>query len=181
MPNETFEVGTRRGIEWRVMLRPSETDRFPAGQYLVNIELSDDLAARSAIRRTQMSVLASPARNDAERADEFYSLGRRALANGHLLEARGYLQRARATRPGTSIALFELAVIHLRLKEYREAIATFEQLPPIQDRSPIPVFLAQAYVGVGDEGKAAQVLLRTGMNSRDVASELDRLRRLVRR
>lgn len=87
LPDETFEVGTRRGIEWRVVVRPTDGDRFVAGQYIVNIQLSGEMAARSTVRRMQLAVLASPAWNEDERAAENHFLGRTALAKGRLVEA----------------------------------------------------------------------------------------------
>jgi hypothetical protein len=181
LPNETFEVATNRGIEWRVVLRPTDGRPFVAGQYLVNIELSDEMASRSIIRGMQLAVLASPPRNDDERAAEYLFSGRNSLRKGQLLEARVYFQRALAANPATRGALFDLAVTHLRLKEYREAIAGFEQFLPVVERSPLPGYLAEAYVGVGDDGKASQILRQNGKSERDIVVELDRLRRRVGR
>jgi tetratricopeptide (TPR) repeat protein len=180
LPDERFEVGASRTVEWRVAIRPTQADRFAGGQYLVKIELSDEMAARSTTHGTQLAVTTGLARSDDERAAEYLFLGRRALKDGRLLEARDYLQRARTANPATSVALFELAVAHLQLREYREAIATFEQLHPVREQSSIPGYLAEAYVGLGDDGRATQVLRRAGMSSRDIVSELDRLRRRVR-
>jgi hypothetical protein len=183
LPNQTFDVGTDRGIEWRVVLRPAEADRFAAGQYFVNIDSSDEMPAHRSIHN-QLAVFVGPAQNDGERADEYSFLGRKALLDGRLLEARDHLLRARAAKPSGSVALFDLGVTHLRLKEYREAIRAFEQLlsqlPPLREFSAIPGYLAHAYVGAGNDAKAAQMLQQTGLTGRDVVLELDRLRRRVR-
>jgi len=180
LPTEPVQVDVRRTVEWRVVLRPIDTAGFAAREYAVKIDFSDEMAARSAMHATQLTVFASPARNDDERASEYHFLGRKALVEGRFVEARGYLQSARAVKPSGSVGLVELAITHLWLKEYRRAIIVLEQLPPSHGHSAVPQTLALAYLGVGDDYKAAQVLRRAGMSSPDVVSELDRLRRRVR-
>lgn len=73
-----------------------------------------------------------------------------------------------------------VASIYLAAGRYEEAVAGFERAAARRGlHGPLTLELAQAYVGIGDEIKASQVLIKGGVPQDAVGGELDRMRKRV--
>ena len=72
-----------------------------------------------------------------------------------------------------------LAVLYLATGRYKEAAAGYERIVArrgLNQDDLATKFLAQAYVGLGDERKASEVLLKGGVPPGSMAEELTKLR-----
>jgi hypothetical protein len=178
-----------RGTALRAAITPRAGGRFLPGSYTVRVELEDiasvaSSAAAQPVPRprphiTPLTIV--EARTAEDRAKASRQLGRAAMKKGQLEQAETYFLRAADEQGGGLAGLTDLGEIYLRRGKYRQAIECFERLMPtvLSGSSAVPQMLAEAYVGVGDEPRALQVLERLGMPTEFVATEMERYRQNV--
>jgi tetratricopeptide (TPR) repeat protein len=192
-PGSSSRMDPGMGVEWRIDLQPENGSRFPAGRYAIEIALGDPrdhistAAGQSwggtALRRTSVSVIVAPAATARERAAAFRGAGTIAIRENRQTEAVQMFQRARAADPSDHMSMIHLGDAYLRVKRYAEAVVEFEnalRVMPRWGRSPVPMQLALAYVGLGDELNAARVLREQGMSEPMISSELNQYRATIR-
>jgi hypothetical protein len=80
------------------------------------------------------------------------------------------------------LSMIGLGDASLRLNRYAEATIELENAWRVmrRHRSGVPIRLALAYVGVGDEVNAARVLREDGVSEPRIPSRLDRFRSVIR-
>jgi tetratricopeptide (TPR) repeat protein len=192
-PGSSSRMDPGMGVEWRIDLQPENGSRFPAGRYAIEIALGDPrdhistAAGQSwggtASRRASVSVIVAPPATARERAAAFRAAGTIALRENRQAEAVQMFQRARAADPSDHMSMSDLGDAYLRVKRYAEAVVEFEnalRVMPRRGHSPVPMQLAQAYVGLGDELNATRVLREQGMSETKISFELNQYRATIR-
>jgi hypothetical protein len=192
-PGSSSRMDPGMGVEWRIDLQPENGSRFPAGRYAIEIALGDPrdhistAAGQSwggtASRRASVSVIVAPPATERERAAAFRSAGAIAIRENRQAESVQLFQRARSADPSDHLSMIALGDAYLRVKRYAEAVVEFEnalRVMPRRGRSPVPMQLALAYVGLGDELNATRVLRELGMSETKISSELNQYRATIR-
>lgn len=172
-----------------MVLRPAAGPiRF--GEYVVTTRL--DRGALSAIsppydipfntsESSSFTLVISAARTARERAAAIRHAGRIAADAGRLGEAVTQFRAAVDADTNDKGARNLLGMMYLRLGRYRDAADTLQVLmrDRVVEQSTVPQNLAEAYIGLGDDAKAATVLSVLGWSDTATAKELARLREVV--
>jgi tetratricopeptide (TPR) repeat protein len=170
--------------------------RFSAGTYRLKLSLEDICSIASGMSPDVLPLpvagvvavtLIEPV-TDADRASASRQMGHAAQKRGQLEEAERHFRAAADLQAGATGGIggmYDLGVIYVQRKKYREAIRCFERLETLKRShggiSLVPEFLAQAYIGVGDDASATRALERAGIPDALLAPTLDRLRQAVSR
>jgi len=184
--------GPLRGVVWNIHVTRVDGAVFEAGEYAIDVELGGAVTALNTstgepfrgyvIPRNTVTLTMAESVDDAERVQRFQQLGFRALLDKRSAEAEGLALKGLAIKPDHTGLLGLLADAYVQQNRYREAIPLYERvLPSLRDRSSVPMMLALAYVGIGDDTNAIRALKLEGRSDAGAASELVRLREVVKR
>ena len=191
-PGKSIQVDAVDSVEWRIDLERADGRTFPAGRYAIEVAWGDarDYVSTAAGQpwsgttpgRGRVSVLVAPPTTARERAAAYRLAGSIALRGKRQAEAVQALQRARTADPTDHMSMVALGGAYLQVKRYAEAIVEFENALRVmpQGRSGVPMHLALAYVGLGDELNATRVLREHGMLESRISSELNQYRATIR-
>jgi hypothetical protein len=179
------------GVRFRLALETND-EGFKPGDYLIRASLdtenlSDVISMPGFPFRTHGESVARlriiDPHTPAERVADRLQAGNVVLRKNQLLEAEPLFRSALDLDGNNVEALSKLGGIYLRLARYREAADCLERLPPPDGRGDVVVApaLAQAYIGLGDDGRAMQALTRAGIPTNMIASEFARLKSVVAR
>jgi hypothetical protein len=170
--------------------------RFSAGTYRLKLSLGDIWRIASGMSSDVLPLpvagavavtLVEPV-TGADRASASRQMGHAAQKRGQLEEAEQHFRAAADLQAEATAGIggmYDLGVIYLQRKKYREAISCFERLVTSKsshgEMSLVPELLAQGYIGIGDDVGATRVLERAGVPDTLLATTLDRLRQAVSR
>jgi hypothetical protein len=177
---------------WSLIVERSDGQSFSAGPYGILPTTSGfpgaiataggqpwQGRARDASGRIVLVVM-SP-RDAHEVSMTYLESGLKAMRENHPLRAAEDYERAVATDPTNTEALWFLGGAYLALQQYQQAISTYEQLLKRSSSSAEAVEavarrLAFTYVAAGDEVNAARVLRSAGVPEEAMPAALDELR-----
>jgi hypothetical protein len=189
-PGDQVALAEGRGMEWTVAIAKVSGTAFRAGEYQLSyrspgvregIVNGDGSPWKGIVGNGDFTLTLKllPPTTPAESARMHGLVAAEALEQRDLTAALDAYSRATAADPTNGGALAGKAGVLMQLKRYREAIPLYEAvLAGRFGERPLSRFLAQAYVGVGDEGNAIRVLRISGLSEAAVNSEMQNLRRL---
>jgi hypothetical protein len=180
---------TRR--QWTITLTRKDGQPFAVGRYKINVSVAaayevmrapDGKRLRGVEHQSvDAFVVIQPPANAQERAAAYRLLGKRKLVEDPAEGLRLFVLATEAD-PTDRGAMLDLGRAYVQTRRCRDAIPVFERaLRPLHAHSVIPDALAHAYVCVGDEKRAAQVLREIGRSEEHITDTIERYRKTVPR
>jgi tetratricopeptide (TPR) repeat protein len=188
---EHVELEAGAGFAWAFTVRQTSGEVFSLQDYEIDIVLADAVSSlRDEDRNpysgrilpsTQLHLSVALPETVADFARMHRLRARLAAEAGQGTQAIESYRRALAFLPDDFELNASLGHTYLGLNRYPEAAAVYERvLPAVAGReSIIPLMLALAYVGAGEEAKAAQLLESNGLPAARTPEAIRELRRLV--
>jgi len=186
----TRQLAPGTGVRLRMAIKTMTGEPLAPSRYLLRVSLgAEDL---SEIVRAPGTVFSKPVavtarlliidpQTPAERVADYRHAGHAAFRKNQLVEAEQLFRAALNIDADNTGILIELGGVYLGLAKYRDAAACLERVPLGGDGNVTSELLAQAYIGLGDDGRAVQVLTRAGMPNDLIATEIERLKNVVAR
>jgi hypothetical protein len=188
--NSTRQLAPGTGFTLRMAMRTTGEPLGP-GLYVLRVGLDaedlPEIASAPGLWSGKPVALASRLRivdpqTPVERVAAHRQAARVALRSNQLVEAERQYRAALDIDADNAGTLIDLGGLYLRLAKYREAAGCLERVPLVGgDGGFVHLLLAQAYIGLGDDGRAVQVLTRAGLPNSMIATELERLKNAVAR
>jgi predicted Zn-dependent protease len=181
-------------VGWTIVLTRKDGQAFTAGEYKIDISMTAAYElmrtpSGKALRGIEhqsagLFVLIKEPTNAREKSAAYRLLGKRKLA-ADASEGLRFLVLATQADPTDLGALIDLAHAYVKTGRCREAIPIFERgVQRLKDRragqhNTLPYSLAHAYVCVGNEQRAAQVLREGGVSEESLKDTIARFRKTV--
>jgi tetratricopeptide (TPR) repeat protein len=189
-PSVAVALQPRRMLAWTIVVRRQDGGRFTAGLDQITagfLNLRDAVRTRDGSRWAgrvlsegfwPFALRVQPGVTPAERARYHVLVGAEAQRLRQFEMALLSYQRAAEIDPTDGVATVRMADMFLRLARYKEAIPLYEAASTrgSSEARALASFLAQAYVGVGDDTNAVRVLRAAGRSEEQVSTELDNMR-----
>ena len=184
-------LDSKKSVAWTLRVRRADGAVFAAGKYKISLAISlagafrmlDGRSGRDpAPRETDLTIVVQPPTSQRETALMHRTKGSRLLETGDTASALESFVRAVVADPGDDSNRAAVGAAYIGLNRYLEAIQVFQDLWPRYrgPRDMVPRFLALAYVGVGNDQRASEVLREAGVPQSRVVSEIAELRKRVR-
>jgi hypothetical protein len=181
LPTDVVEVPGGGGIGWDLAVARRDGASF-SGRYIVSLSsagIAKTLAWSASPGKRVLAgelsgggeMIVGPARSARERSEEAQIAGFEAARARNFGAAIQALERALAEGPENDLARTGLAASYVGSSRYRDAIDLYERRFPSAERD---AYLAQAYLGIGDEKSAERVLRAQGLAGPRLALELAR-------
>jgi hypothetical protein len=188
--------GRKTMVVWIVAATQPDGRPFAPGRYRFELEQHDirsaivtaqggplpdeGLRPWSGVTRGHLELRITAPSTPAEVAAMYVQRGVVAFDRTQFEEAATLYRQAVDVHPADAGgALHLLGGTYLKMGRYAEAIPVLQRLP-IQGQKLVQAYLAEAYVGVGNEAEAMNLLRRNGWPEADVAARIDDLRARVR-
>jgi hypothetical protein len=186
-----WPLGAGSARAWTITLTRKDGQPFAVGRYKIDVSIAAAYEVMRApggkrLRGVEHQsvgafVVIQPPANARERAAAYRLLGKRKVVEDPAEGLRLFVLAAEAD-PTDRGALVDLGRAYVQTRRCRDAIRVFERaLRPLDGHSVVPDALAHAYVCVGDEKRAAQVLRESGRSEERITDSLERFRKTVPR
>ena len=191
-----FESTTKRSILWKVALSRKDGQQFTTGHYRLNLSVT---SAHEVVRTpdakplrgvagqaVEVFLVIEPPTNARERAAAYRLLGKKTLGE-NTPEGLRLLVLATQADPTDLRVLIELGNAYIQTGRCRDAIPVLERALGLERqltsarRSGVYTRLAYAYVCVGDEVRAEQVLREGGGSKVGITKTIEQYRETVPR
>jgi tetratricopeptide (TPR) repeat protein len=189
----SIQLDPGAGLEWAMAIQRTDGMPFAAGEYDIQLILERALSAITnidgsawkgrALPHTVLRLVVRSADSSVERTRMHWNMGVIAVAENRSADAIEHFRAALRESPDDVSAFAGLGNAYLMQNRYREAIDAYERAWPRLARahSGVPMSLALAYLGVGDEPNARRVLTNGGRTDAEIAAQVRDLREQVSR